>query len=137
MLEAFALAIALTPTTLARAAFCRVMAAPALHQARLFVVEAPGRKINRCSRQRPGYVLLRQSGGEPGSPPPPMDRYDHQAPRRRRAAPIRRSVTVRRSFRSWPALAVLALVLVTAGMLLFNQQHSGSSLKIRRELRKF
>jgi hypothetical protein len=75
--------------------------------------------------------------GQSGSPPPPMDRYDHQAPRRRRAAPIRRSVTVRRSFRSWPAIAVLALVLVTAGILLFNQQHSGQSLKIRRELRKF
>jgi hypothetical protein len=75
--------------------------------------------------------------GEPGSPPQPMDRHDHQAPRRRRAAPIRRSVTVRRSFRSWPAIAVLALVLVTAGILLFNQQHSGQSLKIRRELRKF
>jgi uncharacterized integral membrane protein len=44
---------------------------------------------------------------------------------------------VRRSFRSWPAIAVLALVLVTAGILLFNQQHSGQSLKIRRELRKF
>jgi len=66
-----------------------------------------------------------------------MDRYDHQAHRRRRAAPIRRSVTVRRSFRSWPAIAVLALVLATAGILLFNQQHSGQSLKIRRELRKF
>ena len=66
-----------------------------------------------------------------------MDRNDHKAPRRRRAAPIRPAVTVRRSFRSWPAIAVLALVLVTAGILLFNQQHSGQSLKIRRELRKF
>jgi len=28
-------------------------------------------------------------------------------------------------------------VLITAGILLFNQQHSGQSLKIRRELRKF
>ena len=31
-------------------------------RARLFVVAAPGRNINRCSRQRPGYALLRQSG---------------------------------------------------------------------------
>jgi len=68
---------------------------------------------------------------------PLMDRYERQAPRRRRAAPIGRTVTVRRSSRSWPAIAVLGLVLVTAGILLFNQQHSGDSLKIRRELRKF
>ena len=66
-----------------------------------------------------------------------MDRYDHKAPRRRRAASIRPAVTVRRSFRSWPAIAVLGLLLATAGILLFNQQHSGQSLKIRRELRKF
>jgi hypothetical protein len=46
-------------------------------------------------------------------------------------------VTARRSSRTWPAIAVLGLVLVTAGILLFNQQHSGQSLKIRRELRKF
>jgi len=68
---------------------------------------------------------------------PLMGRYERKAPRRRRAAPIRRTVTVRRSSRSWPAIAVLGLVLVTAGILLFNQQHSGQSLKIRRELRKF
>jgi uncharacterized integral membrane protein len=66
-----------------------------------------------------------------------MGRYERKAPRRRRAAPIRRTVTVRRASRSWPAIAVLGLVLVTAGILLFNQQHSGQSLKIRRELRKF
>lgn len=66
-----------------------------------------------------------------------MDRYDHQAPRRRRTAAIRPTVTVRRSSRSWPALAVLGLVLVSTGILVFNQQHSGHSLKIRRELRKF
>ena len=66
-----------------------------------------------------------------------MDRYERRAPRRRRAEPIRRSVTVRRSSRTWPAIAVLGLVLLTAGILLFNQQHSGQSLKIRRELRKF
>jgi len=66
-----------------------------------------------------------------------MDRYDHKTPRRRRAAPIRPTVNARRSFRSWPAIAVLGLLLATAGILLFNQQHSGQSLKIRRELRKF
>lgn len=66
-----------------------------------------------------------------------MDRHDQRLPRRRRAAPIRPTVSVRRSSRSWPAFAVLGLLLVTAGILLFNQQHSGHSLKIRRELRKF
>jgi len=74
---------------------------------------------------------------QPGPHHPSMDRYNHQAPRRRRAAPIRRAVTVRRSSRSWPAIAVLGLVLITAGILLANQQPSGHSLKIRRELRKF
>jgi len=32
---------------------------------------------------------------------------------------------------------VLALLMVTGSILLFNQQHSGDHLKIRRELRKF
>jgi hypothetical protein len=66
-----------------------------------------------------------------------MDRFTQPPPRRRRDAPIRPAVTRRRSSRSWPALAVLGLVLVTAVILLFNQQHSGDALKIRRELRKF
>jgi hypothetical protein len=39
--------------------------------------------------------------------------------------------------RQWPALAALALVLATAMLLLFNQQHSGDPLKVRREMRKF
>jgi hypothetical protein len=34
-------------------------------------------------------------------------------------------------------LAVLGLVLATGVMVLFNQQHSGDPLKVRRELRKF
>ncbi|MFM9110467.1 MAG: hypothetical protein ACKOPN_07765 [Prochlorococcaceae cyanobacterium] len=38
---------------------------------------------------------------------------------------------------SWPVVAVLALVLATAGVLVINQQHSGDPLKMRRELRKF
>lgn len=38
---------------------------------------------------------------------------------------------------TWPAVAVLALVMATASILLFNQTHSGDPLKVRRELRKF
>jgi hypothetical protein len=37
----------------------------------------------------------------------------------------------------WPTAGVIALVLATGLVLLFNQQHSGDPLKIRRELRKF
>jgi hypothetical protein len=46
-------------------------------------------------------------------------------------------VTVRRSSGTGLAMALIALVVITAGILVFNQQHSGDSLKIRRELRKF
>jgi len=66
-----------------------------------------------------------------------MDRYERRAPRRRRAAPIHRSVTVRRSSSNGLAMALIALVVITAGIIVINQQHSGDSLKIRRELRKF
>ena len=38
---------------------------------------------------------------------------------------------------AWPRLAVLGLLLVAGFLLLFNQQHSGDPLKVRRELRKF
>jgi hypothetical protein len=34
-------------------------------------------------------------------------------------------------------VAAIALVLVALPILLFNEQHSGDRLKIRRELRKF
>lgn len=44
---------------------------------------------------------------------------------------------MRQPFHSWPWLAVLGLLLVTSSLLLFNQQHSGDPLKLRRELRKF
>jgi hypothetical protein len=46
-------------------------------------------------------------------------------------------VTVRRSSGTGLAMALIALVVITAGILVFNQQHSGDSFKIRRELRKF
>ncbi|MCX5957550.1 MAG: hypothetical protein NTW51_14385 [Cyanobacteria bacterium] len=130
----------LTPATLAVAAFCRVMAASSLHRARrarLFAVAAPGRNINRCSRQRPGYALLRQSGRSTGLSAAADEQVrppGAPAASRCTAPPVRKR---ERSFRSWPALAVLGLLLATAGILLFNQQHSGQSLKIRRELRKF
>jgi len=48
----------------------------------------------------------------------------------------RRSRTIRRAPR-WPLIAVLALLLTTAAVLVFNQRHSGDPLKVRRELRKF
>ncbi len=38
---------------------------------------------------------------------------------------------------SWWAVAAIGLLLAGVPMLLFNQQHSGDPLKIRRELRKF
>ena len=39
--------------------------------------------------------------------------------------------------RTWPGLAVVGLLLVSGSILLFNQQHAGDPLKVRRELRKF
>lgn len=50
-----------------------------------------------------------------------MDRYERPA----------------RRLRPGPWLAVLALVLVTAVVVSFNQRHSGDPMKVRRELRKF
>ncbi len=38
---------------------------------------------------------------------------------------------------SWWAVAAIGVLLAGVPMLLFNQQHSGDPLKIRRELRKF
>jgi hypothetical protein len=38
---------------------------------------------------------------------------------------------------SWWVVAAISLLLVGIPILLFNQQHSGEHLKIRRELRKF
>jgi hypothetical protein len=38
---------------------------------------------------------------------------------------------------SWWAVAAIGLLLVAVPILLFNQQHSGDKVKIRRELRKF
>jgi len=37
----------------------------------------------------------------------------------------------------WPTIAVIGLVLASGAVLLFNKQHSGDALKIRRELHKF
>jgi len=42
-----------------------------------------------------------------------------------------------RSKLSWWVVAAISLLLVAVPMLLFNQQHSGDRLKIRRELHKF
>jgi hypothetical protein len=39
--------------------------------------------------------------------------------------------------RTWWVVAAISLMLVAVPILLFNQQHSGDRLKIRRELRKF
>ena len=38
---------------------------------------------------------------------------------------------------SWWAVAAIGLLLISMPILVFNQQHSGDRLKIRRELRKF
>jgi hypothetical protein len=38
---------------------------------------------------------------------------------------------------SWWVVATIGLLLVAVPILLFNQQHSGDGVKIRRELRKF
>ena len=69
-----------------------------------------------------------------------MGRFD-QPPRRRhrRAAPIRarQRGPASRPDRFWPGIAVVGLLLVTALILVVNQQHSGDPLKVRRELRKF
>ena len=43
----------------------------------------------------------------------------------------------KRQASSWPGIAVVMLLVVTGAILLFNQQHSGDPLKVRRELRKF
>jgi hypothetical protein len=39
--------------------------------------------------------------------------------------------------RTWWVIAAISLLLVAVPILLFNQQHSGDGVKIRRELRKF
>ena len=69
-----------------------------------------------------------------------MGRFDQPTRRRRRrAAPIRsrQAAPSSRPARFWPGIAVVGLLLVTAMILVFNQQHSGDTLKVRRELRKF
>jgi hypothetical protein len=68
-----------------------------------------------------------------------MGRFDQPTRRRRRAAPIhaRQRGPASRPDRFWPGIAVVGLLLVTAMILVFNQQHSGDPLKVRRELRKF
>ncbi len=38
---------------------------------------------------------------------------------------------------SWGVVVAIGLLLAGVPMLLFNQQHSGDPLKVRRELRKF
>jgi integral membrane sensor domain MASE1 len=38
---------------------------------------------------------------------------------------------------SWWVVATIGLLVVAVAILLFNQQHSGDGVKIRRELRKF
>jgi len=38
---------------------------------------------------------------------------------------------------TWWAVAAISLLLLSVPILVFNQQHSGDRLKIRRELRKF
>jgi len=38
---------------------------------------------------------------------------------------------------SWWVVATICLLLIAIPILLFNQQHSGDGVKIRRELRKF
>lgn len=74
-----------------------------------------------------------------GLPPPAMGRFDRPARQRRRAVSIRyvQAASGRRWARIWPGIAVLGLLLVTGSILLFNQQHSGDPLKVRREMRKF
>lgn len=39
--------------------------------------------------------------------------------------------------RPWPGIGVVLLLVVSGSILLFNHQHSGDPLKVRRELRKF
>jgi hypothetical protein len=68
-----------------------------------------------------------------------MDRF---APRPRRPRPARpthlgEGPAQRRAASTWPGITVVVLLVVTGAILLFNQQHSGDPLKVRRELRKF
>ncbi len=84
----------------------------------------------------PGRIRMNHQSGPP---PPAMERFDQPPRRRRRDAPIRarqrRPASRPASF--WPGIAVVGLLLVTTLILVFNQQHSGDPLKVRRELRKF
>ncbi len=69
-----------------------------------------------------------------------MDRFERpERPRRMPPASAhgRRATLKSPPARSWPQLAVIALLLSTVAVLLFNQQHSGDPFKVRRELRKF
>jgi hypothetical protein len=64
-------------------------------------------------------------------------RSSASAPHRRHRAGPHPQGTAAKGAIAWWSLAALALFLVTVPILMFNQQHSGDRLKIRRELRKF
>jgi len=68
-----------------------------------------------------------------------VDPFDPRWRRDRRVAPLRPGAwpPQRRAASRWPGIAVVVLLVVTGAILLFNQQHSGDPLKVRRELRKF
>ncbi len=67
-----------------------------------------------------------------------MARFERSSARRRRRGPRPQApCSPARPAIAWWSVAALALLLVSVPILLFNQQHSGDRLKIRRELRKF
>jgi hypothetical protein len=57
--------------------------------------------------------------------------------RRNKIVPVGTGPAPGRPPLSWWLVAAISLLLVSVPILVFNQQHSGDRLKIRRELRKF
>ncbi|MFN7895679.1 MAG: hypothetical protein ACK5Q6_05900 [Cyanobacteriota bacterium] len=68
-----------------------------------------------------------------------MARFNRPTQRGRRGVLIHSGTdsTSGKAVFSWWVVAAIGLLLVSVPILLFNQQHSGDAVKIRRELRKF
>lgn len=88
-------------------------------------IPGPGRGVGAGARR-----LKDQPGREPAA----MARFRRSTRQRLRPGDV---PPESRPPISWGVVVAVGLLLAGVPMLLFNQQHSGDPLKIRRELRKF